>query len=481
MGIKNGAQEFIKAIQFGIYNRHATVYDINVDGENLQYKGYVESNLFQANAEAAIAATAHEYLATTIRSIELYLGEKPRKVNIYMDGERVKNKETRANHTYDFDRRQIRTFFMHHCMKSNWTILQSGESELHMYLSRDKSVNLNVFISNDSDMISICYGHEPICRTDILNIETQDFSTANDDITDFNRVYARQSTDEQDAADGAVKKPVQNTAEFVHDSCLWVNTNKQALTFVGFDYIADKLQYSPQIFRVMIALCGTDFTTGVLTNTQIKSLLSLGHENINQYTEAIGMSTPTAVINKIVVALLVLSFREGGVVNRTTYEATDEFDVEKFADSIRIYCEYVNTGQMLGNVVHQNCGLVVQHYLYAMQNQMSGIKGKALKTWARNIGIDEAIINCTHYLGTFDPKPAVLERKQKQINRRMQQQKHHYNNLTDASYGQISGVEEFKQRPSTSQSQVEEPPKEAKALDMSSFLYKSVLDSIYHE
>lgn len=461
MGIKQGSPELVQAIAHGMYNRHAKVYDISVDGENLQYKGYVGSVLCQANAEALIAANAHDYLSTTIALIEQWIGCKPRNVNIYMDGPRVMNKESRSKLTFDV--RSIRSFFAYHCTKSRWNIIENGESELQMYLNRDRSVNLNVFVTNDTDMISICYGHEPWSTAKVLNIESQDATalptcntlssiSSSSHISDLNRVYMQNS--KVDISD--VSSVESDTSRHVFDSCLWVNTNKQILNFIGFDYIADKLNYDTQIFRVLIALCGTDFTPGILTRTQIHALLVPNHENINRFTAAVGLSGTSQNISSIVAALLAISFRGGGLINRTRYAPHERVDVEKFIDAIRIYCEYIATGNMVGTLERQNGGLIVHHYIYAMLGQEPVFKARSLRTWFTNSTIDKAIENCLKYLGTFDPKTCLettaLAATKKRMRKKQQDAQETGNSSANLDahtahdnrfYGPISSIHDF--------------------------------------
>lgn len=403
MGIKNGAPEILKSIRFGLYNRNGKVYDINVDGENLRFKGYVATTLCKDNAEELISENAHLYLERTIKSIEHWMGKPAREIKIYMDGKRVANKESRPEK--DFDVSLIRLFFMQRCLESNWKVFKFGEAELDMYLLRDKTVNLNVFITNDSDMMSICYGHEPVCATNVLNIKSQVFDEFNTTLYDSNRIYDDQQMEEFDMI----------TSENVYDSCLWVNTTKQVLNFVGFDYLADKLQFSKHIFRVMMAMCGTDFTTGILTNTQIKALITPGQENINRYSAIVGKDTSPELVNNIIIALLVLSFREGGVRNRIQFTDNDKFDYAEFINGIKIYCQYIETGVMEGTIVHQNSGLIIRHYLYAMLGQKNGVTGKALKAWAKNAKIEDVIKNCSKYLGTFNASSFVSDRTKKSL------------------------------------------------------------------
>lgn len=462
MGIKHGSVELVTAIEHGLYNRHAKVFDINVDGENLQYKGCVSSVTCQANAEALIASTAHEYLSKTIVSIEQWLGGNARNINIYMDGQRVENKDSRTKLTFDV--RAIRAFFAYHCHQSNWTVIENGESELQMYLRRDRSVNLNVFVTNDTDMISICYGHEPLSTSSILNIESQDLMMTNGctsaNICDLNRIYSNDI--ETVPASSNV-----NTAHHVYDSCLWVNTKCQQLKLIGFDYVADKLNYDVQIFRVMIAMCGTDFTPGILTNTQIRALLLPSHENINRYTAAVGLSGASRPIHDIVVALLALSFRGGGLVNRAKYKADETVNLEKFIDAIRIYCHYVNTGCMVGTTERQNCGLVVRHYVYAMMaQQQAEFKTKSMRDWFTKSSIAIAINNFHRFMGSYnhnvDQKAITKNLRQptaraRHNQRLLQQHQEHEQNpdptvavaaivnnpINDRMFGSVSSVQNF--------------------------------------
>lgn len=377
MGIKNGAPTIITINRRGLYNKRPHKYKINVDGEFMRYKGMIEINLTKHNAEEAIAATSFDFMKRLIDEIELHLGRKASEVVIYMDGTRVFNKESgRAD--FKFDAGLIRMVFKTICSEYGFTVieLQHGESELQMYLQRDKSVDLNVFLTSDSDMLSICYGHTPSVVDENYSVESQKQDTTSS-IIDQNMIY------------------VSGTK--VLDSCVWVNSCK-VVTYMGFDFIRERVKYDVFQFRTFISLCGTDFTNSLLTESMISAILLAEDsdiETINKLTD----------INHIAAGLLLLGIRGGGTIKRFDDRAKNtNYDALGVDKSVRMYLDYVGTGKMENSVIPKpNMSLMCRHYLYAMRRQDTSFVKKALCVWAKNCTILEAMENLKSFLGTYNP------------------------------------------------------------------------------
>lgn len=172
-------------LERGVYNKRPKRYNICVDGEFIWHKGLLDSNLSQQEPEQAICASAIKFLKKSISIVENHLGTPPNDILIYMDGVRTHNKVARKKPT-NFMSDKVRTYFVQACSNLFYTIKQLaiGESELRMYLDRDTSIDLNVFLSGDSDLISICANHKPIYlnkyETEIVNV---DFS--------FNNIFTK--------------------------------------------------------------------------------------------------------------------------------------------------------------------------------------------------------------------------------------------------------------------------------------------------
>lgn len=402
MGIKNGAPTIVNALRHGSYNRQMKRYKINVDGEVIRYKGMVEANLTQHNAEEKIAITSFDYMQRVLKHIYLMIGSLPEEILIYMDGTRVSNKETtRAD--FRFNANIIRSIFKSMCIEHGFTIneLQYGESELQMYLMRDKTVNLNVFLTSDSDMISICYGHRPKTATNLFTDKNDDRNKNFEHIADANTIY-------------------ENGNE-IYDSCLWVNCNR-TISAISFDFVEDTFGYTPYAFRIFIALCGTDFTNSLLTESMMRGVLSantIDIEYINSLTD----------INQIAACFQMLGIRGGGTIKRSsnssikspakqsiTYTTispgcimesrkinTNQFDKNIIEKAIQMYVDYVTTGNMSEErIPRPDMSDVCRQYLYAMKGQNSVFVKKTLQTWALNTPLQTAVAALDQYLGTFD-------------------------------------------------------------------------------
>lgn len=398
MGIKNGAPSIVQIFRNGLFNTRADNYKIIVDGELMRYKGMIENNLKKHNAEEAIAASSFDYMKNIIRQIELFIGKKSKDVVVFMDGCRVFNKESgRAD--FHFDAGLIRHIFKNLCWEYGYTVneLDHGESELQMYLQRDRTMNLNIFLTNDSDMISICYGHKPI----IKYINSEDKTASKElsyetiqSIIETNRFNSTSNTTHPIINQNHIYK-LDNIN--ILDSCLWLNNGKE-LTAVGFDFIEDRMKFNKFIFRVFIALCGTDFTVSLLTDSMISGILLSEKEDIDY------LNTLTDV-NDIACGLLMLGVRAGGTIKRlddkSKLQTFSAADVEK---AVKMYIDYIDTGKMENVTIPRPCmSLVCRHYLYAMKGQDSCFVKNALTQWAKTTSISEAISQMHKYLGTFNP------------------------------------------------------------------------------
>lgn len=323
MGITNGAKIVAKFGECGHYNRFANSYNVYVDGELISYKGYNHISMVQSNAEEAIAEGSIEYLSHLIGKLKRYLVGKLLKVFVYMDGKiRVNNKRVRKPISL-INMYLVRDYFKKACKLHQYTVieLEEGEAELNMYLQRDRESALNVFLTEDSDMLSICYGHKPtfdrdrseICVEVPVNIDSPS-------VIDNNCVYSRPND--------------------VHDSCVWVKQNQGVLIMISFDERQMSIGYTVKPFRVLMALCGTDFTEPTLTTTMITSLLRVSEDEkriVNQLNN----------ICEITAMFLFLGSRYYGrwKVNVLNSECSKS-NLADFIDSVDRYLQYIETGDM---------------------------------------------------------------------------------------------------------------------------------------
>lgn len=398
MGIKNGSS-LMPFIRTGIYNRKAANYKIIVDGEFMRYKGMTESNLTKHNLEEAVAASSYDYLHKTLHTIEMLLGHRASGIIVFMDGSRVMNKET-SRADFNFDVQLIRTIFKSLCQEHGLAVneLHHGESELQMYLQRDKNVNLNVFLTNDSDMISICYGHVPTSKSGKFeyssDTEHRDELQQNEVkyTTDLNLIY---------------KNPTDIT-----DSCAWINCNKDVLTIIGFDFLQTRYIYTPEAFRVFVALCGTDFTSSLLTTSMIDGIMMAEDDDkmfINSLED----------VNHIAACFQMLGIRGGGTIKRfnanvdikplMSYDAdgngslTMQYNENELCQAINMYRDYIKSGHMLEvNIPRPNMPHISRQFLYAMRNQDPNFVKKSLCSWAKMTPLAIAVENLKQHLGTFN-------------------------------------------------------------------------------
>nr|AKH40342.1 putative polh/gran [Kallithea virus] len=401
MGIKTGASSILTAIKSGIYNRRPDSYKLYVDGELMRYKGMVESNLTRRDAEEVIGRTSYNYLNNFMVTIIGLLGRIPTEILVFMDGERVANKET-CRGDIPYDATLIRNVFKSCCINHGLTVVElpQGESELQMYLQRDCNSPLNVFLTNDSDMISICYGHKPTSKTNKFNYMSKE-------------AHIQRLQDLQ-------KKHVDDTnLEYTNnldilDSCLWINCGRSDTTAIGFDFIAERIIYTKESFRTFIALCGTDFTGNLLTNSMINGVLTADKEDreyINTLTD----------INQIAACFQVLGLRIGGMIKRYTCVTTnnarqamvynaetgvrnlDTYRPSDLAIAIDMYRNYIAKGVMSEmRIPRPDMAIVSRHYIYAMRCQESSFVKKDLMFWAKSIDLNEAVENFKKYHGTFN-------------------------------------------------------------------------------
>lgn len=379
MGVKCG-HLFVDLIKFGKYNKDAKKFVIYVDGENIRYRGMISSNLTTHNVEEAIALTSFEYLKNCVRKIELLLGKLSEDVIVYMDGKRVSNK-TANRAVFKYDATLIREIFKGICAKHGYSVidLRHGESELQMYLQRKKDMDLNVFLTNDTDMIPICYNHMPtISWTD------DDINCAIDvnesGITNFNSSYR------------------------IVDSCLWINCGTKEIIAVGMDNVKQKLRFNVTVFRILIAACGTDFTESLLTESMVTSILQMSDsevEFINNLTH--NATTLDSCIHEVLCCFLLHALRFGATIKREGKKSKNDLNVsiDNMKKSVSMYIDYVTSGSMTSDEIpRQNMSVIMRKYLHAMKGEydLNNLEKKALMKWSNEIKFEDAISNMRNHI-----------------------------------------------------------------------------------
>lgn len=275
MGIKKGKGVMIELLECGVTldPKRAHKIAVNCDGDLLVNKGHVSSTAEKADEIANLATNVLRGMIAQLRAIfEGSLVE----VYVYFDSlTRVANKEMRASRDLDGfstigDAKRI---FAHNCRGDGMTVrqLEDGhEAEMMMYKMRDKSKNLNIFLTDDSDFLSIAYGHRPLLRkcerdTSIKCIDdlAQCISETPVSVGSSSHLYSYLRVNELS----------------VFDSCLWVILGNDRQKFVSLDYSDILLDLPPADMCTLIAMCGTDFTSGALTPMSIELVARFIRDN----------------------------------------------------------------------------------------------------------------------------------------------------------------------------------------------------------
>lgn len=447
MGVLN-ANRIVEQFQRGLYNRKPTSYVISVDGELIRYKGMVSSNMTRHDAEEAVAQTSYTYLVHAVLTIEKYMGRKAREVVVFMDGARVANKTT-SRPECSLDVSLIRKTFTRLCAEHGYRVhaLTHGESELQMYLKRDRSVDLNILFTRDSDMIPICYDHMPSYYTGTASVHYDDLQrrglvpttttttdtaqsdAAHDDVDDNN-----DDDDDDDTTFGVQCQggggDYTNCAGIVDlnstygdgvtvvDSCAWFvcGSSCKPMQVIGFDACALRTGYSDVVFRTFAAMCGTDFTIPMLTPSMFTGFFSAADENekrlINALTEPI----------KVVASIVYLGLKGGGVLKRSggktigkgdDRERHQRVDVSAVTEMVSMYYAYVRSGVMAGKRMPKFDSVnAVKRLVHSMRVGVDDRSGadssdrlvkRQLINWANNV----PLVQCLQNLQTHLDDPVV--------------------------------------------------------------------------
>lgn len=409
MGILAGS-DIAKIFEYGIFHQNPKSYNINVDGEGIIHKGRFLSNLIAHDPELAIAQSAFQYMHNLINRVKCIFGVKNLKdVIIHMDGpKRFKNKTTkRAGIKEDIN--NIRNYFKNMSMNAKYSVKEykdSCEAELMMYLERQRDVNLNIYLTLDSDMMSIMYGHRPI----IQNITNND--------TDAKIEFERQIVD-------LCKKPnlsqsnahsVKNlnhsytidlfkneTIEYeIFDSCVWLRNIKSIdcheeykSIFYSFDYKDLIFDIKPLIMRAFLHLCGNDYVEPFLTNTMIEKILMLKNDEYTTIRREINKLTK---YDEIALSLLWFAFRLGCHPKRITDSIYgSHFSSVRFCKAFTEYNEYINTGNMIYQEYRdhneESKRLMSYHFtiLYIARDFNRNMTKEHLCNWAKRTTLDECL------------------------------------------------------------------------------------------
>lgn len=447
MGILNGSL-LLDRFYNGLYKRYyVKSMNLYVDGEFVRFKGLTEGNKTQRNAEEAIATEATKYLNVRILRLSKYLKKSFNNVYIYMDGKRVSNKVTRG-YDNDIDTGLIRIMFKKQCECYGYRVVQlnTGEGELQMYLERDRTAELNVFFTKDSDMLSILYGHEarysdwkykdlpfndsmiekPREIDDLMPSTFQDTQRFDHNIYDHNNVYTSDT--------------------IVRDSCVWAvcDSVKKPIQMIGFDRVAERMGISKLVFSTFCSMVGTDFTNSIVTRSMISGFFTSIDDDelkrVNEYTidntgSEEGHEEEIQRVFEIVVLIILAGLRAGGTIKQANrrlksvhiknvdcLKEINALQLELFT-IVKVYNSYISTGIMLSDnipridnpqtyvrtIVHICRDGVEAHY----KNQMLT---SCIQEWSRTVSLQSCLDNLKLYkshskTGTIAPKKLAVRRK----------------------------------------------------------------------
>lgn len=363
MGIRTGRSHLFSYLGSGLWYANGK-YKISVDGELMRYKGMYAANLLHPFPEQSIAEKSALYVKNVCDRLiaDKMNGVQPQSIDVYMDGSRVRNKVKRVINT-TIDHALVRENFSKECRTIGMHVhcLDMGEAELEMYLRRDQSMVLNIFLTYDSDILSILYGHEPL----VVDRRTNIIATTYNDSGHYD----------------------------VRDSCLLAYPSSgHEIKYIGFDFSASSNRLSVIAFRTLVALCGTDFTAPMLTETMIEGIVKAKDEF--QFINDLDNE-----YHEIAASFLFIGIRSSGYVKRATTPTTiNEYSLEKFITVCRLYCTYIETGNMNGVMDNIDMAQASQNLLWAMQNVCENCYQKPLPPlksfllkWTSELDLESAI------------------------------------------------------------------------------------------
>nr|WOJ45343.1 polh/gran [Apis mellifera nudivirus] len=387
----NGARSILVHIPAGLYVRTPKSYNIYVDGELIRYKGMVTENLTKTDAELAIARTSFLYLRKLLESVEMHLHKRSSRTIVYMDGARVANKVA-DRPEFMFDASLIRSTFSAYCLDNGIEMrhLEYGESELQMYLMRDTMAELNVFITADSDALAIMYHHRAVENKEAESEQGEELNRLSETIATVTTTNANIIE-----ADRIVDRNMNyKEAERVRDSCLWISCASSGIVAYGMDGLRDRLGYAPFAFRVFLALCGTDFTPQLYTDSMIAGIMTATRSD----REFINMLTD---VNELAALFLLLGLRGNGTIKRKeayNFEHLDSSELIGWIDNldrlVRNYITYTESGRMNPDpIAKPKMSILCRYYLFSMRNGVDIYVRKNIQIWAKDESLENALAN----------------------------------------------------------------------------------------
>lgn len=335
-----------------------------------------------------------------------------------MNGKRPDNKTIRTYNS-SLDDHETRNYFKHMCADNGYRIVQleAGENELQMYKTCEMHSSLNVFLTRDSDMLSILYGHRPsiVFRHD-TNRPYTNFTTDSTPVTNQSNIV-----DTNDTYDTLLDCRI-------FDSCAWAicdlykNGIRTNITMLGFDFSAERFGYNTLVWRAYCALCGTDFTRAQLTTSMLTSAIQNMRAEERDLINTRNDELETHQLLEIVVAFFLAASRSGSLK-----KATRPLDVnvdsfykwtEKLTTTIRLYYTYITCGVMPHKEIPQiddpyNCFMNIMYACRGKRTQ--AFEKKALKQGSQRVNLDTCLENLRHYCTASSIVPSTIDSDQHEV------------------------------------------------------------------
>lgn len=401
MGILNG-NKICRKFSPGLYNSivnsqtdnslplsnesESLVYEIIIDGEYTWHTGLIAENLTHNNASMMIVNTAMVYQNNRmIAPIVAHQKCLPKRVIVYMDGARINNKCNRPE-GFSFNVGVIRNLYIQMCLAEGYEVrtLDRGESELQMYLRRDQNINLSIFVTSDTDFLSIVYGHEPlingkrhkvmdfseiVMQHDVYCVGKHDsHNSATTELIDTNFVYCKPSE--------------------VKDSVAWLNITRDMFLLLGMDNTFCHLNLNTMVFRTFVALCGTDFTNHILTASMIERLIA-DNDGLKANSEYLNSLTDEF---EILIAILILAYKLKGTPVRKQ-KCTDFTLVNRnvITFNLKSYNDYIECGKMTTQTIVRSPMGWVARYIFWLAADKRTLTAKKLREHLFKIELPELV------------------------------------------------------------------------------------------
>jgi hypothetical protein len=375
MGIKNPSV-LVQYLSNSTCNMHPKNYKIIFDGEIIRHLGYNVKNQLSQHPEMAIAQTSISTVKNIVSRLSTLFDSMPSEVIVYFDGVRPSGKVVRV--APDFSANDKDQFSVY-CHLSGYTVKQLlvGEAELMMYLERDKEMDLNIFVTSDTDVISIMYGgnYEQHVSQETVTIDQNNMS-------------------------GKIRHVAKQ------NSVMWVRIRLEShLDLYGMDDLAAIFHLSPNHFRIAIVLTGTDYSLPIFTKTMMINCFS-NIVNNKSYARSINQLTK---LQDIIVAFIYLS-----AINKFSFQRnTKDFqhkpvDYRQFEKSILNYLNYIENSRTINIYYDYDRYTILKDYIEGMLKcKLEQFKTSLVTAQFQTMSMSEAI---SQYKSNRDMDTLELEK-----------------------------------------------------------------------